>query len=51
MMARKDVRLMTETASHQPLAVLPSVASRMDVLIADGHGAEDLSVMAVDSVR
>src|SRR5579884_986729 len=32
-MARKDVRLMLETAGDEPLSVLPSVAARMDTLI------------------
>jgi 3-hydroxyisobutyrate dehydrogenase len=50
-MARKDVRLMIETAGSQPLAVLPSVASRMDALIDSGHGAEDLAVMGIDAVH
>jgi 3-hydroxyisobutyrate dehydrogenase len=50
-MARKDVRLMIETAGSLPLAVLPSVASRMDALIDSGHGAEDLAVMGIDAVR
>jgi 3-hydroxyisobutyrate dehydrogenase-like beta-hydroxyacid dehydrogenase len=44
-MARKDVRLMIETAAGQPLAVLPAIAARMDTLIEDGHGAEDLAVL------
>lgn len=50
-MARKDVRLMLETAGEIPLSVLPGIASRMDALIASGHGREDLGVLAVDSVR
>lgn len=50
-MARKDVGLMLTTAGNRPLAVLPSIAARMDQLIAAGHGAEDASVMAVDAVR
>ena len=33
-MARKDVRLMLETAGERPLAVLPGIAVRMDQLIA-----------------
>jgi 3-hydroxyisobutyrate dehydrogenase len=49
-MARKDVRLMMETAADLPLATLPTIAARMDELIADGHGAEDLAVMGVDAV-
>lgn len=50
-MARKDVRLMLETAGDRPMAVLPAVAARMDQLIAAGHGAEDASVLAIDAVR
>jgi 3-hydroxyisobutyrate dehydrogenase-like beta-hydroxyacid dehydrogenase len=50
-MARKDVRLMLETAGETPLSVLPGVAARMDALIAAGHGAEDLAVMGEASVR
>ena len=49
-MARKDVRLMLETAAGKPLAVLPALAARMDELIAEGHGAEDLAVIGIDSV-
>jgi 3-hydroxyisobutyrate dehydrogenase-like beta-hydroxyacid dehydrogenase len=48
-MARKDVRLMLETAGTRPIAALAAIASRMDALIADGHGAEDLAVMGVQS--
>ncbi len=52
-MARKDVRLMIETASTdgRPLATLPSIAARMDALIAGGHGADDLAVLGKDAVR
>lgn len=49
-MARKDVRLMLETAGKEPLSVLPSIASRMDSLIQQGRGDDDLAVLAVDSV-
>jgi len=49
-MARKDVRLMIETAGGTPLAALPGIAARMDELIAEGHGADDLAVMGKDSV-
>jgi 3-hydroxyisobutyrate dehydrogenase len=49
-MARKDVRLMMETASERPLAALPSIASRMDALIAEGRGGDDLAVMGKDAV-
>lgn len=50
-MARKDVRLMLETAAGAPLATLPMVAERMDALLAQGHGAADLAVLATESVR
>lgn len=50
-MARKDVRLMLETAGDRPMAALPSVAARMDQLIAAGHGAEDSSVLGIDAVQ
>ena len=50
-MARKDVRLMLETAGDRPMAALPAIAARMDQLIAAGHGAEDPSVLAIDAVR
>ena len=50
-MARKDIRLMLETAGDRPMAALPAVAARMDQLIAAGHGAKDASVMAIDAVR
>lgn len=46
-MARKDVRLMIETAGQEPLAVLPGLAQRMDALIAEGHGGEDVGVLAI----
>jgi 3-hydroxyisobutyrate dehydrogenase len=47
-MARKDVRLMLETAGTRPLAALPGIASRMDDLIGQGYGAADLSVIGKD---
>jgi 3-hydroxyisobutyrate dehydrogenase len=50
-MARKDVRLMLETAGERPLAALPAIAARMDQLIAQGHGALDASAMGIDAVR
>ncbi len=48
-MARKDVRLMIETAAATPLAVLPGIAARMDALIAEGHGARDVGVIGIGS--
>jgi 3-hydroxyisobutyrate dehydrogenase len=50
-MARKDVRLMLETAGDRPMAALPAVAARMDQLIAQGHGDQDASVLGIDAVR
>lgn len=49
-MARKDVRLMMETAGDRPLAALPGIAARMDRLIADGYGDDDMSVIGRGSV-
>lgn len=50
-MARKDVQLMLETTDGRPMAALPSIAARMDQLIAAGYGAQDASVLAVDAVQ
>ncbi|MGH7619154.1 MAG: NAD(P)-dependent oxidoreductase [Gemmatimonadaceae bacterium] len=47
-MARKDVRLMLETAGDVQLPVLRGIAARMDELIAAGHGADDLAVLGID---
>jgi len=49
-MARKDVRLMLETAQSagDPLHILPAIATRMDALIARGFGASDMSVLGAD---
>jgi 3-hydroxyisobutyrate dehydrogenase-like beta-hydroxyacid dehydrogenase len=50
-MARKDLRLMMETAGHdKPLTVFPSIAQRMDELIKQGYGSDDLGVLAVNAV-
>ena len=49
-MARKDVRLMLETAGARPLAALPAIANRMDQLIAAGHGAKDVCVLGIDAL-
>jgi len=48
-MARKDVRLMMETAADMPLAMLPGLAERMDALIDDGHGGDDLAVLGIET--
>lgn len=49
-MARKDVRLMIETAGTLPLAALGGIAARMDTLIADGRGDDDLAVLGTAAV-
>jgi 3-hydroxyisobutyrate dehydrogenase len=49
-MARKDVRLMLESAGDQPLIVLPALAARMDEVIAAGHGKDDLAAIAAPVV-
>jgi 3-hydroxyisobutyrate dehydrogenase len=49
-MARKDVRLMVESASGKELTVLPALARRMDALIERGFGADDMGVLSVDAV-
>jgi 3-hydroxyisobutyrate dehydrogenase len=49
-MARKDTRLMIESAQGRPLTVLPAIAERMDALIERGFGTDDLGVLAVDAV-
>lgn len=45
--ARKDARLMLESAEGQPMPVLQAVAARMDELIAAGYGDKDMAVMAI----
>ncbi|MGH7707555.1 MAG: NAD(P)-dependent oxidoreductase [Vulcanimicrobiaceae bacterium] len=49
-MARKDARLMLETASAGgvELAVLPEIARRMDRFLAAGFGDDDVCVIATD---
>lgn len=47
-MARKDLRLMIEAAAGAPLALLPALAARMDEVLAQGHGHEDVGVIAFD---
>ena len=51
-MARKDTRLMLETAAENDVVLhfLHAIARRMDALIAAGHGAQDVAVLGVDSV-
>lgn len=51
-MARKDARLMMEEAQRggRTLAVLPALASEMDRWIARGHGGDDWTVIAKESL-
>ena len=44
-MARKDIKLMLETAAGQDLATLPGLATRMDAVIAEGYGDRDMAVI------
>lgn len=50
-MARKDVRLMLETAAAggARLEGLSQIARRMDELIAEGYGNRDVGVLAIDA--
>ena len=45
-MARKDLGLMIDAVGASPLAALAAIAARADQLIAAGHGADDLGVLA-----
>ena len=49
-MARKDLGLMLQTTGARSLSVLPGMAARMDQLIAAGHGADDVTVLARDAL-
>jgi 3-hydroxyisobutyrate dehydrogenase len=51
-MARKDARLMLEAAAQAStrLAVLPAIAGEMDRYIERGHGEEDWTVFAGESI-
>ncbi len=52
-MARKDARLMLEEAERAelPLKMLPSIAARMDELLAAGHARSDWTVLAKDALE
>ena len=52
-MARKDARLMLEEAARaeRPLSLLPSIAAKMDELIAAGHARSDWTVLAKDALE
>ncbi|MEY4581843.1 MAG: hypothetical protein RL701_6546 [Pseudomonadota bacterium] len=51
-MARKDARLMLEAAERggSPLTTLPTIAQTMDKYLALGHGHDDWTVIAKDSL-
>lgn len=51
-MARKDARLMMEAASqsNSTLVIIPSIAAEMDRWIKKGHGNDDWTVIAKDSL-
>ncbi len=49
-MARKDMGLMLEALGELPAPMLRAIAARTDELIAQGHGAKDLGVLAIDAV-
>jgi 3-hydroxyisobutyrate dehydrogenase len=50
-MARKDAGLMIEASGNLPLAILPAIAERMDVLIEAGYGDCDTGVLAIDAIE
>lgn len=50
-MARKDQGLMVDAARGRPLPVLQAVGSRMDQLIGEGEGEQDLAILARDAHR
>ena len=43
--ARKDLRLMLETAGDEPVPMLSAFAARMDEEIANGQGSEDFAII------
>jgi 3-hydroxyisobutyrate dehydrogenase len=49
-MARKDARLMIEAADKGSLTIIPAMAEKMDSYISKGHGGDDWTVIAKDSV-
>jgi len=49
-MARKDARLMMEEAGPGTLMFIPAIAAKMDTYIAEGHGSDDWTVIAKDSI-
>lgn len=49
-MARKDMGLMLDVVADRPLSALRAIAQRSDELIAQGHGGDDLGVLAVAAI-
>lgn len=50
-MARKDAGLMMDAAHGKTkLAIIPAIANEMDYWIEKGHGSDDWSVIATDSI-
>lgn len=49
-MARKDVGLMLDTASGDPMVALPALAKHMDATAAEGHGDADVGVIAHQTI-
>jgi 3-hydroxyisobutyrate dehydrogenase-like beta-hydroxyacid dehydrogenase len=52
-MARKDARIILDEAGRatRRLHVLPTIAERMDVLVAEGHGPSDWTVLGKDALE
>lgn len=51
-MARKDARIILDEAkrANVELAIVPTIAKRMDVVIGEGHGKSDWTVLAKDAL-
>jgi 3-hydroxyisobutyrate dehydrogenase len=51
-MARKDARIILEEAARAnvELAIVPTIAKRMDVVIGEGHAKSDWTVLAKDAL-
>lgn len=50
-MARKDLGLMVQAAGERPLAALPGIGARMDTLIDEQAGEDDVGVLSRDSLE
>lgn len=49
-MALKDMRLMLAAAGDAPLSSLPGIAARMETLIAEGYGQDDIAALGRDAI-